>query len=465
MKKTLCFVLSTLCFFSLCAQFRDYKVRLWIHQFEDSTIYIKGAYGENSSLLLDSLKMHKDGSFLLEGNYHSGIVVASSAKEDMFSFLLDKETEFTIDIYPDGFSEVKGSIENDRYLEYQRMNKEYRLKVHKVNSELKQMPHKKDSLEAEATKAKQDFSNYQQSFYSLYPDNLMTVLVRAVTPPRFGNTYLDSTGEIKKGKELEYAYAYRTAFWNNFDFSDRRILGTPYFYQKFKTYIERLTMQNADSVFVAFKYFVDFANKRGGELYSDYLIDHYLRTLPRLPFSFNEILYTQIVDSLLNDGYTPWLPAVEKDFHLANVEKIRPFLPGRAFPDITAQTLDGKSLALHSIKKRYTIVYFWSAGCESCKKGIDELIDFYKKEKERYDFEIFSIEMGGEAEKTKQQLKELPFDWIVVQSNPTQIEKLYGLDIEHTPEIYILDAQKQILNKTAVYSHIKAVIEQQEKLQ
>ncbi len=463
MRKILCFTALILCFSGLKAQFRDYKVKLWIHEFWDSTIYIKGAYGENSALLLDSLKMQKDGSFLLQGNFHSGIVVASSTHEDLFSFLLDKETVFTIDAYPDGFCEVKGSIENDRYLEYQRMNREYRSVLHNANTELKKSPNKKDSLHAEAAKAKKRFSDYQQSFYNLYPDNLMTILVRAVTPPDFGNTYTHSDGTVKEGKELEYAYAYRLAFWDNFDFSDRRIMGTPYFYKKYKTYINNLTMQDADSVFASLKYFVDIANQRGGQLYADYIIDHYLRTLPRLPFSFNEVLYTKIVDSLLNERYTPWLSAHEKEAHQANIEKIRPFLPYNHFPDITAQTLEGKTLNLYSLKNRYTVVYFWSAGCESCKRGIGELIDFYNTDKEKYDFEIFSIEMGGDSVETKKQLTETPFEWIVLQSNPTQIEKLYSLDIEHTPEIYILDSQKRILNKTAAYPHVKAVIEQQEK--
>ena len=147
---------------------------------------------------------------------------------------------------------------------------------------------------------------------------------------------------------------------------------------------------------------------------------------------------------------------------MAKAEQLRHFLPTNPFPEITAQTLENKSLRLYDLKHRYTVVFFWSAGCESCKKNIDELKNFYKDYKDKYDFEIFSIEMGGNIEETKKQLQEEPFDWTVVQSNPTQINKLYGLDIDHTPEIYILDNDKRILNKTAVYQHVRAVIEQEE---
>lgn len=457
-----CFIFVVLCCGKSSAQFADYEVKLWIYDFEDSLVFIKGAYGQNAALLLDTLKMQKDGSFVMKGNYHSGIVIVSSLQEDLFSFLLDKGKKFTIDIFPDGFYEVKGSIENDRYLEYQKMNKKYRTVMHECNAIAKEQPEKKDSLQAVLYKARKTFSDYQQSFYKLYPENLMSVLVRAVTAPQLDKKYIDENGNIKQGMEAEYAYVYRSKFWDSFDFRDERIMGTPYFYKKFQTYIDKMTMQTVDSVFSSLKYFIDYANSQGGQLYSDYIIDLYLKRYSRLPFSFNEAIYVKMVDSLFNDKYTPWLFQGEKDFHMAKAEQLRHFLPTNPFPEITAQTLENKSLRLYDLKHRYTVVFFWSAGCESCKKNIDELKNFYKDYKDKYDFEIFSIEMGGNIEETKKQLQEEPFDWTVVQSNPTQINKLYGLDIDHTPEIYILDNEKRILNKTALYQHVQAVIEQEE---
>ncbi len=457
-----CLIFVVLCCGKSSAQFSDYEVKLWLYEFEDSLVFIKGAYGQNAALLLDTLKMQKDGSFVMKGNYHSGIVIVSSLQEDLFSFLLDKEKKFTIDIFPDGFYEVKGSIENDRYLEYQKMNKKYRTVMHECNAIAKEQPEKKDSLQAVLYKARKTFSDYQQSFYKLYPENLMSVLVRAVTAPQLDKKYIDENGNIKQGMEAEYAYVYRSKFWDSFDFRDERIMGTPYFYKKFQTYIDKMTMQTVDSVFSSLKYFIDYANSQGGQLYSDYIIDLYLKRYSRLPFSFNEAIYVKMVDSLFNDKYTPWLSQGEKDFHMAKAEQLRHFLPTNPFPEITAQTLENKSLRLYDLKHRYTVVFFWSAGCESCKKNIDELKNFYKDYKDKYDFEIFSIEMGGNIEETKKQLQEEPFDWTVVQSNPTQINKLYGLDIDHTPEIYILDNEKRILNKTALYQHVQAVIEQEE---
>ena len=93
---------------------------------------------------------------------------------------------------------------------------------------------------------------------------------------------------------------------------------------------------------------------------------------------------------------------------------------------------------------------------------MQELKEFYQQAKDKYDIKVFSVEMGGDIEKTRKELAEIPADWVVLQANPEQIEKQYGLDISHTPEIYVLDGEKRVLNKTAVSAHIKAVIEQSE---
>ena len=46
-------------------------------------------------------------------------------------------------------------------------------------------------------------------------------------------------------------------------------------------------MQTADSVYKAMEDFINIANQKGGQLYSQYIIDLYLEKLPLMPFSFN----------------------------------------------------------------------------------------------------------------------------------------------------------------------------------
>lgn len=446
MKKNFVFSLLFLALSNLLsAQTNHYKVTLWIHQLEDSTVYVSSSYGEKENIILDTLRLTSEGSFILEGDYKSGLVVVSRAKQKLFSFLLDKNPVFSIDMYPYGYFEVKGCDENKYYLEYQKRNKEFRQLTSQYELDIKKYPAEKDSLTNLIQKAKTDFSKYQNHFFKSHPNNLMSVLMRSIQNPKPNPIFLEN-GKLIKGKELEYAYDYRTRFWDNFEFSDQRIISTPYFYNKFKTYIDKITMQTADSVYKAMEDFINIANQKGGQLYSQYIIDLYLEKLPLMPFSFNESLYVQIVENLINKGKTPWLSISDIERHNINTEAIKPFLPNNKFPNINN---------LHDIKSKYTIIHFHSATCESCKKNIENLIDFYNNQANKYDTKIISIEIG-EGNDTN------PFPWTNWQINPQILKQKYNIDIVRTPEIYILDKDKNILNKTVIYSHILKAIEEWE---
>lgn len=446
MKKIFVFSLLFLALSNLLsAQTNHYKVTLWIHQLEDSTVYVSSSYGEKENIILDTLQLTSEGSFILEGDYKSGLVVVSRAKQKLFSFLLDKNPVFSIDMYPYGYFEVKGCDENKYYLEYQKRNKEFRQLTSQYELDIKKYPAEKDSLTNLIQKAKTDFSKYQNHFFKSHPNNLMSVLMRSIQSPKPNPIFLEN-GKLIKGKELEYAYDYRTRFWDNFEFSDQRIISTPYFYNKFKTYIDKITMQTADSVYKAMEDFINIANQKGGQLYSQYIIDLYLEKLPLMPFSFNESLYVQIVENLINKGKTPWLSISDIERHNINIEAIKPFLPNNKFPNINN---------LHDIKSKYTIIHFHSATCESCKKNIENLIDFYNNQANKYDTKIISIEIG-EGNDTN------PFPWTNWQINPQILKQKYDIDIVRTPEIYILDKDKNILNKTVIYSHILKAIEEWE---
>lgn len=435
-------ILPLIASLSLCSQTTNYKITLWIHQMEDSTLYIHSSYGEKENLLLDSLQMKEDGSFILEGNYRQGIVVVSTKYQKLFSFILDKSPVFTIDIYPYGYYEVKGCEENERYLEYQKRNKELKQLTNQYELEIKKYPEDKDSLIALIRQAKERFNKYQTMFFENYPDNLMTSLLISMQNPKPNPEYFYQ-GKLIKGKELEYAYDIRKRYWENFNFQDQRLLSTPYFYKKFKTYIDKITMQDSDSVYQAMEDFVNIANQKGGSLYSQYILDLYLKKLPLMPFSFNENLYVQIVEKLINRGKTPWLSISEIETHNINIEAIKPFLPGNKFPNINS---------LYDIEAKYTIIHFHSSTCESCKKNIEDLIGFYEKDSKKYNTKIISINVG---EKTKEAM----YPWTNWEIDPQILKQKHGIDIIRTPEIYILDNEKKVLNKTVIYSHIKKAIE------
>ena len=52
----------------------------------------------------------------------------------------------------------------------------------------------------------------------------------------------------KQEKQIFQFNYYKENFWNNMDFSDERILRTPIFFNKMDTYLNKLTVQDPDSI-------------------------------------------------------------------------------------------------------------------------------------------------------------------------------------------------------------------------
>ena len=211
----------------------DYKVSFYIHECDDSIIYIQGYCGSDISIK-DSMKILKDGSFSgVLRDYHTGLYTVKSQRGDLFSFLLDKSRDFSLEVYPTGEYAVTGSPENDLFFMYQYENKKCQRAMYYYKLDVQKNPEKADSLRNAVVQIMDTFEVFQQKVCESYPDNLMasvTTGMQQAVPSRF----LED-GKLKQGMEKEYAYYYRMHYWDNFRFKDGRILYTPYFIKQFNT--------------------------------------------------------------------------------------------------------------------------------------------------------------------------------------------------------------------------------------
>ena len=57
-------------------------------------------------------------------------------------------------------------------------------------------------------------------------------------------------------KDLQFQY-YKSHFFDNFDFSDDRLIRTPVFHSKINTYLENLTAKIPDSIIVSCDYLIE----------------------------------------------------------------------------------------------------------------------------------------------------------------------------------------------------------------
>ncbi len=104
-------------------------------------------------------------------------------------------------------------------------------------------------------------------------------------------------------------------------------------------------------------------------------------------------------------------------------EKIK---EGAEAPDFTLNDLQGKPLALSSLRGKYVVLDFWGSWCGWCIKGIPDMKKYYEKYKDR--MEILGIDCRDTEEKWKETVEKHELPWLHVYNagNP-DVSVLYAV--------------------------------------
>jgi thiol-disulfide isomerase/thioredoxin len=87
-----------------------------------------------------------------------------------------------------------------------------------------------------------------------------------------------------------------------------------------------------------------------------------------------------------------------------------------AAPDVTFKDLDGKDVALSSLKGKVVVVNFWATWCDPCREEIPWLIEFQEKYADK-GFTLLGVAMDEEGKSVVQPfVQTTPFD---VSGHPT----------------------------------------------
>ena len=164
------------------------------------------------------------------------------------------------------------------------------------------------------------------------------------------------------------------------------------------------------------------------------------------------------MDDLLASKYS--LPAIERDYAkltpevkasvagqalLQRIEFMKPTAMGGIAPDIQLPDTTGKTIALYSLRGKYTLLDFWASWCGPCRKEIPNLKEIYATYHDK-GLEIYSVSLDNKQEAWTKAMNELEMPWVHVSSLkgwdcPTA--KRYG--VTSIPKMYLLDPQGKII--------------------
>src|SRR5690606_33799969 len=94
-------------------------------------------------------------------------------------------------------------------------------------------------------------------------------------------------------------------------------------------------------------------------------------------------------------------------------------LIGKTAPNLMMQDANLQPRSLYDIKTKYTIVYFYDPDCGSCKKETPVLVDFYTKNKTKFNVEVFAINSDTSLVKMRDYIKSANMKWVTVNGPRT----------------------------------------------
>ncbi|MDP2828438.1 MAG: TlpA disulfide reductase family protein [Sulfuricellaceae bacterium] len=116
-------------------------------------------------------------------------------------------------------------------------------------------------------------------------------------------------------------------------------------------------------------------------------------------------------------------------------------------PNISFTTLDGRQVALQSLRGKVVLVNFWATSCPGCVKEMPQIIDTYRKFNAR-GLEVIAVAMSYDPPEYVQNYarqRDLPF--MVALDATGEAAKAFN-QVKLTPTTFVIDREGHIIQQT-----------------
>ncbi|MBK9936599.1 MAG: AhpC/TSA family protein [Cytophagaceae bacterium] len=435
------------------------KVHL-AHYFGYSQYFkVDSALVENGILTFKGTEPLKGGIYLIvlnQAKYYDFIVSGDEKDITIEADTLDfvKSVKFT------------GSKENDILFGYRKFLME---KSSEAMALQKLMQQQKDPASMEVNRGKmkklqEDVNLYMKNVVADNKKSFAAKIINAnIEPelpteaPKLANGRTDST----------YLFnLYKKKYFDNIDFSDDRMLRTPFIQSKVEKYFKDLVYQVTDSINVDADKVLKLA-KKNKDVYR-YVLWWITNKYENIEIVGLDGVFVHLAkDYYLKD--VDWMDSTQTAKFRERVQILEPIQTGKIMPPLVLQDTLGRDINLYDIKAKYTIVYFYSYDCGHCRDHAPELVKYYEENKNK-GIAIYhaGIHVTGDPAEELKKTKEFINNYktknlINVLDSKFRYDFRKKYDIYSTPTSYILDSEKRIIGRRIPVEEFNKFIEFHEK--
>ena len=414
--KTIFFVLTLLIANTAIAQ-DAYNIRVKIDGYKDDTCILAYRLGKQTFVKDTLISKNKKGEFVFRGNkllkgglyliltkplnlYLEFLISNDEDQKSMYIHTkLDEKNDLSRNL------KIEGSEDNKTFLGYLKFLVDIRSRDTKLANKLEEETNEtiKKEILLEREGIGKEVSDYQQNIIKKHPDYLSSKLIAASIRP-----------EVPPGLSRTEGYHYfRARYWDNFDWSDSRLIRTPIFKEKMTFWIEKLTVQIPDSVISAIDFMLQNILKGENKDMFQYAAAELLNKYAKTKIICMDAVYVALGEKYYCSGHAEWVDSAQLQKICDNVKALKPLRCGLYAPNIRLKKMDGTPINLYEVKAKLTALYFWDPDCGNCSKTTDKLLPVYNKYKDK-GFEIFGVcsKSWKDIEKCKKKIKDKAMDFI-----------------------------------------------------
>ncbi|MDG1046813.1 MAG: TlpA disulfide reductase family protein [Bacteroidia bacterium] len=296
----------------------------------------------------------------------------------------------------------------------------------KLESELKEI---NNSVAQRRDKISQDYSD-------LFIGKLYGSMTE-ITPPD------DNSVDEENQRKFQYLWM-RKHFWDEVDFSEDGLVRSPVFHNKLKYYFDTYMPPIADTAIWMGDQLINKIETAGSSDQYRYTIHFLLGYFENAKFMCFDKALWHIAKNYYCAGKAYWADSAYVSKMCIESAKMEATLCDKVAPDLNMpDSTFRQRIRMSEISKPITVLVFWDINCGHCKKEMPIISKMYDSLTNE-NVEIYAVYTQGDWEGWKKRLAKDKFNFINVANafGEDKFRKKYN--IRTTPQIFVLDKDKNI---------------------
>ncbi len=449
-----------------------YDIKIKIKDFKSPKALLCYYYGDQT-FLVDSTQVDTlNGAMRFTQNKRlpEGVYFIAKPEGVVMDFIVAGWKDFSISTTSNSLydsAKVENSRENEVFFDYMRAIQHtaaQSAQMREMNQMLRKATKDRKVLEENERKFVELYQNLEKTLKNTIQDNPSLYITKLL----LANQQPDVPDNIKpytEDKKINPIYPYYLAqnYWSNFDFSDERLLRSPYYITKVKEYVSRVVSPNQDSINV----YTDLllSKMKSQPLYYKYTLKWLTQWCDEDNYGkgndafFSESLFIHLVDTYHGlktsgtDTFTLQRLRYKADAFRSN--RIGVVAPNFSLPD----TLGAIKSLSDSTTKLYTLVAFYSPICSHCQERMPKFAEILKTVNPEV-LKVYAIDTDGNRDKWFEFIRKLNLDATHLLDSKSESEMQIRYGSWNLPALYLLDKDKKIVAKNITPERLALIVNQ-----